>query len=104
MLCKKPMVVAYKISPITYRVVNALGLLKVSRFSLPNILSGQDLVPELIQERCTPEAIAEALLPLITDPSAAAAVRGQFEQQHLNLRRNAGEQSARAILEHLQRA
>jgi len=104
MLCKKPMVVAYKISAITYRVVNALGLLKVSRFSLPNILSGQDLVPELIQERCTPEAIAEALLPLITDPSAAAAVRGQFEQQHLNLRRNAGEQSARAILEHLQRA
>ena len=104
MLCKKPMVVAYKISPITYRVVNALGLLKVSRFSLPNILSGQDLVPELIQDRCTPEAIAEALLPLITDPSAAAAVRGQFEQQHLNLRRDAGEQSARAILEHLQRA
>lgn len=104
MLCKKPMVVAYKISPITYRVVNALGLLKVSRFSLPNILSGQDLVPELIQERCTPEAIAEALLPLITNPSAAAAVRGQFELQHLNLRRNAGEQSARAILEHLQRA
>lgn len=104
MLCKKPMVVAYKISPLTYRVVNALGLLKVSRFSLPNILSGQDLVPELIQDQCTPDAIAQALLPLITDQSAAAALRGQFEQQHLNLRRNAGEQSARAILEHIQRA
>ncbi len=48
MLCKRPMVVCYRISPITYFiVVKLLGLIKVSSYSLPNVLTGERLVPEL---------------------------------------------------------
>src|SRR5690606_31733085 len=61
MLSKRPMVVGYRVSPLTYRIVKALGLLKVDRYALPNILAGKDLAPELMQDDCTPEALAAAV-------------------------------------------
>ena len=98
MLCKRPMVVAYRISAITYALVKALGLIKIERFSLPNVLSGEDLVPELIQDRCTPEAISRELQNLL-DGNGNSALIGHFERQHRDLRRNAGDAAAAAVLE-----
>ena len=98
MLCKRPMVVAYRISAITYAMVNALGLIKIERFSLPNVLSGQDLVPELIQDRCTPEAIAGELQTLL-EAKDNTALMAHFERLHSDLRRNAGDAAASAVLE-----
>lgn len=98
MLCKRPMVVAYRISAITYALVKALGLIKIERFSLPNVLSGEDLVPELIQDRCTPEAISRELQNLL-DGSDNSALIGHFERLHTDLRRNAGDAAAAAVLE-----
>lgn len=98
MLCKRPMVVAYRISAMTYTLVQWLGLIKIERFSLPNVLSGEDLVPELIQEACTPEAIAEALRNLLASSDNRALI-ARFEDLHRALRRDAGDAAAAAVLE-----
>src|SRR5690606_37141427 len=68
MLSKRPMVVGYRVAPLTYRLVKALGLLKVDRYALPNILAGKDLAPELMQDDCTPEALSAAVLHWLDDP------------------------------------
>src|SRR5690606_10079054 len=74
MLAKRPMVVGYRIAPSTYRIVKALGLLKVDRYALPNVLAGTTIAPELMQDDCTPEALAAALLRWFDDPGAATAL------------------------------
>ena len=55
MLAKRPMVVGYRISALTYRLVMALGLLKVNRYACPTCWPAETLVPELMQDDCTPE-------------------------------------------------
>ncbi len=102
MLCKRAMVVAYKISPITYFIVKLLGLIKIKSFSLPNVLAGQDLVPELIQDQCTPEALANALRPYLTDAHNSDALTQRFVDIHLQLKKNAAQQAAHAVLELVQ--
>lgn len=99
MLCKRPMAVAYRISPLTYRIVKLLGLLKVERFSLPNALSGRDLVPELMQHDCTPERIADTLLPMLTRDTPDPALLAEYTRLHHLLRQDAAGRAADAVLE-----
>ena len=54
MLAKRPMVVAYRLAPLTYRIVRLFGLMRTEVYSLPNILAGRAIVPELMQDECTP--------------------------------------------------
>ena len=97
LLAKRAMVVAYRIAPLTHWIVKRLGLLKVSRYALPNVLAGRDLVPELMQDACTPQSLAKALLPLLQDDAAQAALQSEFERIHLQLRRDASNAAADAI-------
>ncbi len=99
MLAKRPMVVAYKVSPATYRLVKWLGLLKVDSVALPNVLAGERLVPELMQHDCTPRNLADAVLRWLRDPAAADALRPRFRQLHLQLRQDASAQAAAAVAE-----
>lgn len=99
MLAKRPMVVAYKVAASTYRLVKGLGMLKVSRYALPNILAGDDLVPELMQGDCTPTKLADAVLHWLRDPQAAAALAPRFMNLHLELRRDASARAAEAVVE-----
>ncbi len=69
-LAKCPMLVAYRVSGLTRILIRAAGLLKVERYSLPNILHDGPLVPEFIQDDCTADAITPALLELLRTPSA----------------------------------
>src|SRR5690606_22746800 len=57
MLCKRPMVVGHRIAPTTHRIVRGLGMLKSAHVSLPNVLAGEALVPELLQDDCTAPAL-----------------------------------------------
>jgi lipid-A-disaccharide synthase len=61
----KPMVVLYKLSPMTYRL--GLPLAKVSMYAMVNLIAGKRIVTELIQDACTPEAVAEEAIRLIND-------------------------------------
>ncbi|MGJ4804981.1 lipid-A-disaccharide synthase [Luteimonas sp. SDU82] len=97
MLAKRPMVVGYRIAASTYRIVRALGLLKVDRYALPNVLAGQTIAPELMQDDCTPQKLADAVLQWFGDPAAGAALEPIYRDLHLELRRDASASSAEAI-------
>ena len=97
MLCKRPMVVGYRLAPLSHALVRALGLLKVEHVSLPNVLAGEALVPELLQHDCTPEKLAAAVLPMLRDPAVSAALQSRFRAIHLALRQDASARAAEAV-------
>ena len=99
MLAKRPMVVAYKVAASTYRLVKGLGMLKVDRYALPNILAGDDVVPELMQDDCTPARLADTVLQWFRDPARAQALAPRFMNLHEELRRDASARAAEAIVE-----
>ena len=99
MLLKRPMVVSYRLAALTYAIVRTFRLLKVDRVSLPNVLAGQPLVPELMQGRATPEYLGPALLELLESDAARAAQIEPFHELHQLLRRDASARAAEAVLE-----
>ena len=104
MLAKRPMVVGYRISALTYRLVMALGLMRVSTYSLPNVLANEPIVPELMQHDCTPENLAEAVMLWFRDPDARAALLPRYEHIHAKLRGDADAAAAEAVAELLVQA
>ena len=98
MLFKCPMVVAYRVSALSYAYVRATAKLKIPYVSLPNVLAGRKLVPELLQYQATPEAMGEAVLDLLDDASSRdKQIRGLTELRGV-LRRGADERAAEAVL------
>src|SRR5690606_7943584 len=102
MLAKRPMVVGYRISPLTFALVMGLGLMRTSRYSLPNILANEPVVPELMQRDCTPANLAAAVLHWFQRPEAREALVPRFEHIHAKLRGNASANAADAVAELLQ--
>lgn len=94
MLVKRPMVVAYKLNPMTYWL--AQRLVKVDYFSLPNLIAQKPLVPELLQEQASPQAIAEQVQAYL-DSDNQELIQA-FEDLHQQIRCNASEQAALAVL------
>ncbi|MGQ4583924.1 lipid-A-disaccharide synthase [Lysobacter sp. F60174L2] len=99
MLAKRPMVVGYKVAPLTYRVVKSLGMLKVDHYALPNVLAGECVVPELMQHDCTPDNLARETLRWLRDPAAVAALQPRFLELHRQLRCDASTQAADAVVD-----
>ena len=92
MLAKRPMVVGYRVSPTSYRIAKLLRMLKTDVYSLPNILAraagltGERLVPEYMQDECTPDNLARATLDLLGDSERRGRVVAAFEHLHESLR------------------
>ncbi len=103
LLCKRPMVVAYKLGTATAAVARALGLMKAPFFSQPNLLAGRRVVPELLQEAATPERLAAELAAWLEAPERVAAAVVEFQRIHEELRRSASERAADAVLALLDR-
>lgn len=95
MLLKKPMVMSYRLGPATYALVSRL--VKTKFFALPNILAGHELIPELIQDAATPEALSAAVLDMF-NPQNRDRLVAEFDSIHTQLRLNSGNQAAQAIL------
>ena len=93
LLYKRPMVVAYRVAPLTYRILKRL--VKSPYISLPNLLAERLLVPELIQDAATPEALAQTVAPLID--GGQVQTEG-FDVIHRALRRDASVSAADAVL------
>jgi lipid-A-disaccharide synthase len=99
MLAKRPMVVGYRIAALTHAIVRGMGMLKVDRYSLPNVLAGDTIVPELMQSDCTPDKLAAAVLHWMRDPAAVAALQPRFRALHAQLRCDASARAADAVAE-----
>ena len=95
-LCKRPMVISYRISSLTYALVKRK--IKIPYVGLPNILLGREVVPELLQKDATPEKLANAVLDWYYHPARAAELEMHFLQLHQYLRRNTDELAAYAVL------
>jgi lipid-A-disaccharide synthase len=96
MLLKRPMVVAYRVSSITHYIMKRL--LKVPFISLPNLLAGKELVPELLQDQAQPELIGQKVLDRL-NTNEGVQTEESFTDLHLQLKLNASEQAANAISE-----
>ena len=93
LLHNRPMTVVYRVAPLTYRILKRL--VKSPYISLPNLLAGKLLVPELIQDQATPENIAQTFAPLVLDGSVQTEA---FSAIHQQLRLDASAQAAEAVL------
>lgn len=99
MLLKRPMVVAYRVSSITHYIMKRL--LKVPYISLPNLLAGKELVPELLQDQAQPELIGRKVLDRL-NTNEGVLIKESFTDLHLQLKLNASEQAADAVSELLE--
>ncbi|WP_420391205.1 lipid-A-disaccharide synthase [Marinobacter sp.] len=95
MLLKKPMVVGYRLSRISYALVSRL--VKVPYVALPNLLAKEQLVPELLQDDASPQSLGEAVLERLENESERARLTAAFSQLHEQLLQGADEQSAAAV-------
>jgi lipid-A-disaccharide synthase len=94
-LLRCPHVIAYRLSATTYRLMKKKAYLPY--VGLPNILAGEWLVPELLQDDATPENLARALGNWIRHRDAAAALRGRFAEIHAQLAVNNGDRVRDAL-------
>jgi lipid-A-disaccharide synthase len=96
-MARVPMAVTYRVNPISAAI--GRRLIQVKHVAMINLLAGHALVPELLQENCTPALLAATLQRLITDPAAAAAQRAGFAAALGSLQAPAGKPSDAAALE-----
>lgn len=97
MLAKCPMVVGYRMKPFTFWL--AKRLVKTDYVSLPNLLAGRELVKELLQNECEPIGLACALELLLEDGAVSHQMHDTFRELHQQIRCNADQQAADAVLE-----
>lgn len=97
LLLKRPMVVSYKLSALTFWILKTFKILKVSLYSLPNLLAGKKIVEEYVQAEANPSNLGHALVRLLTDESNNAALIKTYEDIHLSMKQDASQQAALAI-------
>ena len=94
-LWKKPMVISYKVPWLTAQIMKRQGYLPY--VGLPNILCGEFVVPELLQNDATSEKLAQALIDWLNHPNKVAELKARFSQMHETLRRPTGLLVAQAV-------
>jgi lipid-A-disaccharide synthase len=95
-LFKKPMVIAYKLMAAEWHVMRHMAYMPW--IGLPNILAGEFVVPELLQDAATPQALADALWKQLTDTGNRNALRRRFTAMHHALLRDTASEGAQAVM------
>ena len=101
-LLKRPMVITYRMPRLSWWLIRRRTYLRYA--GMPNILAGEMIVPELLQDDATPEKLATALVTLMADRNAQERLDEHFERIRSVLRQNTGEKAAAAIMPLLGRA
>ncbi|MCM5569197.1 lipid-A-disaccharide synthase [Burkholderiaceae bacterium FT117] len=96
-LMRKPMVIAYRLAWLSYRIMRRMAYLPW--IGLPNILCRDFVVPEFVQGAVKPDALGAALLRQLDDDAARASIAGRFADLHGQLRRDCASRAAERILE-----
>ncbi len=98
LLCRCPMVVAYRFGAVTFLLLRTLRLVRVTYFSLPNLLAGTALVPEFLQDAVTSENLAGALERVLDDVAYREYLQREFLQVHQSLQAGGAASAAQAVL------
>lgn len=96
-LFKKPMVIAYKMMRASWEIMRHMGY--QPWIGLPNILAREFLVPELLQDAATPQALADAMWKQLDDAGHRARLQQRFTEMHHTLLRDSAKESAKAVLQ-----
>lgn len=97
-LLSRPTVAAYRLGKITYAIFSALKLLKLTYFTLPNLLTETPLVPEFMQDEARPEDIAAAVVELLDDPVQRQMISDTFAKLRIELAQNTNQRAADAVI------
>ena len=95
-LSHRAMVIAYRVAPLSAAI--ARWLVRVPHIGLPNILCGEAVAPEFLQEDATPENLAQAVVNLLADEPVRRRIEHRFERLHQELRCDAAERAADALM------
>ena len=94
-LFKRPMVIGYHMNWISWQIMKRQKL--QPWVGLPNILCEDFVVPEFLQDQCTPQALAKATLAWLSQPERVDALQSRFQQLHLTLQRDTAKLSTHAL-------
>jgi len=97
MLLKKPMVVTYRMNGLTFWLLKKLNILKLSLYSLPNVLAGKKLVEEFYQQHATQDNLVNALMKLVSHGKNNVELLDQYKELHMSLLANSEIHAAKAI-------
>jgi len=98
-----PMVIVYRVSPLSYRLLRRL--VTVETIGMVNLIAGERIVPELVQEAFTADAVAREAISMLTDASRAAAIRAGLATVRARLGGpGASRRAAQAVMRVLQSA
>ena len=98
MLCRCPMVVAYRVTASTYAMVKGLRLLRIKHVSIPNLLANSEIVPEFMQYHALPHEMGPALVKLLQDEHTRTEQLARFASLSSILRMGANDRAAEAVL------
>lgn len=98
-LLKRPVVIAYRMPTLTWWISRLRAF--TPWVGLPNILAGELIAPELLQDAATPDNLADAVVALLSDEDRRTRLEERFAEIHRELRQDTAEMAARAVLPYL---
>jgi lipid-A-disaccharide synthase len=104
MLMRKPMVVAYRFAPATYWLLDTFSLFKAAFFSMPNLIAGKKIIPELLQDEVTKEHLVDELQHWKDDQVAVDNLIVEYDRLIPMLRKDASKQAAKVVLDVVSKA
>ena len=97
LLHKKPMVISYRMNPLSYMIIRRM--VTVDFCSLPNLLAGREIIPEILQNDATPEALCQATLAGLEKSEHNCELKDEYYRIHQELRLNASARAADAVMD-----
>jgi len=98
-LLGKPTIAAYRLAPTTYAIAKGLRLVKLTHYTLPNLLTDTPLVPEFMQNDARPPALAAAVISMLDDPDRRHFISGEFAKLRSKLALGADQRAADSVFE-----